>query len=153
MLVDISRLCFKWVGLVVTVQRKDEDNEVIFCHTIVALMKVCATVKLSTLIPNSWQHLSATHLPTHPKFMATSWGDPLPSHPTFSWHHLGATHFHLIPHSHGKILGQPTSISSHILMAISWGNPLPSPKEKQMKWMFMYYGKGWYGQCSTSETS
>ncbi len=72
-----------------------EDNEVIFCHTIVALMKVCATVKLSTLIPNSWEH-------------------------------LGATHFHLIPHSHGNTSGQPTSISSHILMATPWGNPLPS---------------------------
>jgi hypothetical protein len=92
-----------------------EDNEVIFCHTIVALMKVCATVKFSTLIPNSWQH-------------------------------LGATHFHLIPHSHGNTSGQPTSISSHILMATLWGNPFPSPKEKQMKWMLLYYGKGWYSQ-------
>ncbi len=79
--------------------------------------------------------------------MATPRGNPLPSHPTFSWQHCGATHFHLIPHSHGNnTLGRPTSISSHILMATSWGNPLPSPKEKQMKWMLLYYGKGWYSQ-------
>jgi hypothetical protein len=77
-------------------------------------------------------------VPSHPKFMATAWGNPLPSHATFSWQHLGATHFHLIaqhlgathfhliPHSHSNILGQPTSISSHILIATSWGNPLPS---------------------------
>jgi len=120
-----------------------EDNEVIFCHTIVALMKVCATVQLSTLIPNSWEHLGATHFHLIPHshgntsgqptsisshiLMATSWGNPFPSHSTFSWQHLGATHFHLIPHSHGNIVGQPISISSHILMATTpWGDPLPS---------------------------
>ncbi len=102
--------------------RKYEDNEVIFSHTIVALMKVCAIVKLSTLIPNSWQHLGATQFHLIPN----------------SWQQLGATHFHLMPHSHGNTLeqptsisshntlGQPTSISSHILIATSWGNPLPS---------------------------
>jgi hypothetical protein len=134
-----AQLGFKWEG-------NYEDNEVIFCHTIVALMKVCATVKLSTLIPNSWEHLGATPLPSHSKFMATSWGNPT----SISSHILmatpGATHFHLIPHSYGN----------------TWGNPLPShptfswqhlgathfhlQRKKQLKWMFMYYGKGWYGQ-------
>jgi hypothetical protein len=132
-----------------------EDNEVIFCHTIVALMKVCATVKFSTLIPNSWQHLGATHFHLIPHshgntsgqptsisshiLMATLWGNPFPSHPTFSWQqHLGATHFHLIPHSHGNILGQSTSISkgkaNEVDVVVLWkGLVQPVPPRKHLE--------------------
>jgi hypothetical protein len=127
-LVDISRLCFKWVGLVVTVGRK------LWRQWGDLLSHNCC-------FDESLCNCEIIH--SHPKFMATSWGNPFPSHPTFSWQHLGATHFHLIPHSRGNILGQPISISSHILMVTNCTRTLfPSITSVPHHWFTSQSGRG-----------